>query len=455
MCRSFRGLLALLATFGCCMHAAAAPVILISIDGLHPGYVLEAERHRLQVPHLRSFVSDGAYATGVKAVVPTVTYPNHTTMVTGASPAEHGIVSNTTFDPLGVNHEGWYWYAEDIRVDTLWKRAAQAQIVTASVNWPVTVGDPHIRFLLPEFWRTSTPDDLKLMRALTRPEGLMQRMEAKLGPFVDGYTDTVESDRIRTRFATALLREQKPGLMAIHLIALDGIQHQLGPWVPDVFRTLEAIDGMIGDIAQAALSNDPATTIAIVSDHGFIATHTAVNLRTAFAEAGFIRLKKPLAAHAAPIIEAWDAQVWSGAAVGAVVLRNPEDAATRKRVAALLDRLKADPANGIARVLDATEMKDMRAFPGTEFLIEFAPGFYLGTAVSGPLLTTATSKGTHGYLPDCSEMYASFFIKGRAIAKGRNLGVIDMRRVAPTLARSLGVALSQAREPALAIGDTE
>ena len=45
-------------------------------------------------------------------------------------------------------------------------------------------------------------------------------------------------------------------------------------------------------------------------------------------------------------------------------------------------------------------------------------------------------------------------MKGSKVAKGRNLGVIDMRQIAPTLARVLGVALPQAREPALAIGQT-
>ena len=388
--------------------AAAAPVVLISIDGLHPRYVLESKQLALTLPNLRSFVADGCYATGVRAVLPTVTYPNHTTMLTGVAPSEHGIISNTTFDPLGSNRDGWYWYAEDILVETLWKRAAQAQIVTASVNWPVTVGDPNIRYLLPEFWRTSTADDLKLLRQLGRPEGLMQRMEAKLGPFVDGGTDNLESDRIRTRYATQLLREQKPGFMAVHLVALDGVQHELGPYVHEATQTLEAIDAMVGEIAGAALANDPATTLAIVSDHGFIATHTAVNLRSAFVEAGLIRLKQPIQAHAAPLIDSWDAQVWSGAAVGAIVLRDPRDAATRQRVAALLDKLKSDPANGIARILDAAELHSSGAFPSALFLVEFAPGFYLGTALDGPLVTRGASKGTHGYLPERPEMHAAF-----------------------------------------------
>ena len=76
----------------------------------------------------------------VTGVTPTVTYPSHTTLVTGVAPAVHGILNNTPFDPLGENAGGWYWYADDIKVPTLWDVAGDAGLVTANVDWPVTVG---------------------------------------------------------------------------------------------------------------------------------------------------------------------------------------------------------------------------------------------------------------------------------------------------------------------------
>jgi predicted AlkP superfamily pyrophosphatase or phosphodiesterase len=216
------------------VQSRAAPVLLISIDGLHPSYVIEADRHGAAIPTLRSFVLEGAYASGVIGVVPTVTFPSHTTLVTGVSPAAHGIVANTPFDPHNTNRDGWYWYAEDIRVPTLWSAAKARGLTTASVNWSVTVGDRHIDHLIPEFWRAVNEEDLKLLRALSRPEGMLERLEAKLGPFVNGYEDTVEPDLVRTKFAVALLREHRPDFMAVHLIALDGFEHRDGPWVPSV-----------------------------------------------------------------------------------------------------------------------------------------------------------------------------------------------------------------------------
>src|SRR5580700_10599221 len=115
-------------------------LVMISVDGMRPDYITEADAHGAKVPNLRRFLREGAYAEGVQGVVPTVTYPSHTTLMTGVWPAKHGIYANTTFDPLQLNYQGWYWYAEDIRVPTLWSAATQAGWTTASLQWPVTVG---------------------------------------------------------------------------------------------------------------------------------------------------------------------------------------------------------------------------------------------------------------------------------------------------------------------------
>jgi predicted AlkP superfamily pyrophosphatase or phosphodiesterase len=91
-------------------------LLLISIDGMRPDYVLKADQCRLKIPHLRRLLSEGAHASGVRGVVPTVTYPSHTTILTGVWPAKHGIYSNVAFDPFNLNAAGWNWYAEDIAV---------------------------------------------------------------------------------------------------------------------------------------------------------------------------------------------------------------------------------------------------------------------------------------------------------------------------------------------------
>ena len=163
--------------------AAQQPVqtpllLMISIDGLRPDYVTAADAHGAKIPNLRRFLAEGAFAQGVLGVIPTVTYPSHTTLITGVSPAAHGIFANTVFDPLRENQSGWYWYSEDIRVATLWGAAARAGLSTASVQWPVSVG-ARVTWNIPEFWRAGTPDDAKLLRAVATP-GLLASIRDRL-----------------------------------------------------------------------------------------------------------------------------------------------------------------------------------------------------------------------------------------------------------------------------------
>jgi predicted AlkP superfamily pyrophosphatase or phosphodiesterase len=73
------------------------------------------------------------------------------------------------------------------------------------------------------------------------------------------------------------------------------------------------------------------------------------------------------------------------------------------------------------------------------------PGYTVGGAFEGPVSRARTTTGgTHGYAPTHPEMLASFFIAGPGISPGLNLGEIDMRAIAPTLARLMNVPLPTA-----------
>ena len=423
----------------------AASVLLISIDGLRPDSVTQADQHGLKIPNLRKFIAEGSYAEGVTGVTPTITYPSHTTIVTGVWPAQHGILGNTKFDPLFENLGGWYWYASEIRVPTLWSAANQAGIVVASLNWPASVGATGVRYLIPEYWRARTPDDRLLIEALSRPDGWLQELEAKLGPYTNGNDTTLEGDEIRTKFAVEMLLSTKPGFMTIHLTALDETEHETSPFSKQSNEALEALDGMIGRLTAAALHDNPSGIVAVVSDHGFVRTDHRVNLMIPFIENGLVKLGKP-SSNGAATVQSWDAEPWL-AGSAAIMLRRADDAGVRERVKQMLNQLAAKPENGIARILDAEEVKKTGGFSGAAFLVELKPGYQFGSALSGPLVTDAPSTGTHGYLPDRPEMRASFFIEGQGIAAGKNLGLIDMRQIAPTLASILNVKFQSTLKP--------
>ncbi len=415
--------------------AEAGPVLMISLDGLRPADVIEANKKGLNLPVLSAFLKESAYASGVKNVLPTVTYPDHTTLITGVWPDKHGISNNETFDPTGANYQGWYWYAEDIRVPTLWDAVHDGKGVVGAVGWPVSVGALSIDYNVPEYWRAQNAEDLKLIRAVSTP-GLIGKLEKETKlPLGVLFGEEPRNDVGRTAYAIQIIADSKPQLMTVHLVSLDHYQHTYGPDTAESKRALEGLDADVGKLIAAAKAADPTVTIAIVSDHGFAPTHAGVYLNEAFAEAGLIKLDE----HGKLV--SWDAYPWNAGGSAAIVLANPNDEAVKAKVVAVLTKLAADPNSGVARFIDKKGITERGGAANASFWVDFKIG-YSGSS-SFTISKTFTLKGTHGYFPDNKEMRATFMIAGPGI-KAKKLGEIDMRDIAPTLAKILDVPLPKA-----------
>ena len=416
---------------------AAPLLVVISVDGLRPDYVTAADAHHAKVPQLRKFLHEGTYAQGVTGVIPTVTYPSHTTLMTGVWPAKHGILANQTFDPLQKNHEGWYWYAEDIRVPTLWDAAAAAGRTTASIQWPVTAG-AKINWNIPEIWRAGTSEDAKLVRVVSTP-GLLAEAKAAIGEYRGGIDATPESDEVRGKYAVWILENKRPSLLTLHLIALDHIEHEAQPFSPKAMAVLERLDAVIGKVWAAAERVAPGNAfVAVVSDHGFTTYDQQLNLFAAFRKANLFSVDDR------GKISDWRAMPWQTGGSAAIVLKNPKDALTLATVRTLLTKLAADPANGIDRVLEGDELHGKGGYPNASFFVGLKPGWRTGSALSGPVVSSVKAGGTHGELPDVPDLRAAFFLVGLGVPAGKNLGMIDMRDVAPTLAKEAGLTLPTA-----------
>ncbi|MGN6517497.1 MAG: alkaline phosphatase family protein [Rhizomicrobium sp.] len=435
----------LAATFALAAGAAHAnPVLMISVDGLRPLDVIDAPQRGLNVPNLRAFMADGTYAAGVKNVLPTVTYPDHTTLITGVWPDVHGIGNNVKFDPLGKNFEGWYWYSAEIKVPTLWDAVHGNHQVVASIDWPVSVDNPSIDYDVPEYWRAFQPDDLLLIHALTT-RGLSEQLEKATGmKMASMFAETPASDVARAKFAAALIAAEKPQFMTLHLVSVDGNQHEYGPGTPEAHQAIETVDGAIGDLVRAARAVEPDLVVVVVSDHGFAPVEHDVNLMVPFIEAGLVTLDP--ATHK---VADWKAMPWDAGGSEAIVLKNPDDAAVKQQVADLLHKLAADPANGIAQVVDAEKIARMGGDPKASFWVDFQPGYEGGRQLVSAMVTAGSIKGTHGYFPTHPEMRASFFIDGPGVPKKGDIGEIDMRRIAPTVAKILDVSLPTAKQKPL------
>lgn len=416
-------------------HAPKAPersLLLVGIDGLRHDY-LDDTTHA--IPTLRRLASEGARARSLRSVWPSVTYPAHATLVTGVSPARHGIVNNVVFDPFEKNDGGWYWYASDLKVPTLWDVATDAGIDVANATWPVTVG-ARIRHNLPQFWRAKHVEDEKLLALISTP-GLFAEI-TRAAPPPGEHRD----DRARADAAITLLRNKRPGFTLAYLTDLDTVQHAHGPMSAEAWSTLERIDGLLGEIIAAA--EPRGLTVAVVSDHGFVPVDTDVRPNVALRAEGLLTSRTRAEwGRTEEVLDSYEAVTWKAGGSAAIMGRRGREEPTASRVKALFTRLASDPANKIGAVLDGVEVERQGGFPGAIVVLQAGPGATFSERYDPPMVAPSKYRGMHGHRPDLPEMGASFVLWGHGVRRG-DLGEVSMLDVAPTLAAILGLSLPTA-----------
>ncbi len=198
---------------GLCTLTAQSPdqnnLLVVSIDGLDHRWLRDADALGAKIPTLRRLMSEGARADGVVGIVPTVTWPSHTTMITGVGAARHGIRTN---DQPGKPDERW-WYAAYLKAPTLWHRLHGTSRRTAAVWWPVTVG-ADIDFNLPEYWAVPGLYPRRLAPVAEQStRGLIEKIRQAYPIF--GRVDF--GDRQKVLAARYILGTEKPALILLHL----------------------------------------------------------------------------------------------------------------------------------------------------------------------------------------------------------------------------------------------
>lgn len=440
------------------MTQEAKRALVISIDGLDARYLQRRDEYGLRIPTLRRLMSEGVSSREVIVVYPSVTYPVHTTIVTGALPARHGIVGNELFIPLGAPQCGeWHWFARDIRAETLWDAAHANGLTTGIVSWPVAGGAGD--YNVPEIKQLggSLRDTLALMMAHARPQGIIQEVAAR-DPQLYAQSNADEHDDLRTRFAEYLIAEKRPDLMLVHLFDLDHFQHDYGPFTPEAFRMLEKLDGYVARLIEAAsrAATLSETAIFIVSDHGFQPISRLIHPGVLLARAGLLTLSEveengATGAGRAPRLCVTDWRALPSVTGGscAIILRDASDDEASEKVRSTFLNAAAQAADDGApfRIINGEEVRAMGAHDRAAFVLEAADGYAFGQNYTGEALTPSVQLGQHGYLP--SRYRTCFIASGAGIERRGDLGEVNILDVGPTIAHSLGFTLRDADGRAL------
>lgn len=415
---------------------ADAYVIMISIDGLVPDYYTAPAQNGLRVPNLTQMKLGGAYADGVEGVYPTITYPSHTTLITGTRPATHGIVQNRIFEaPTSPQTKEWYWYADALKMPTLWSIAKKSGLSTAAVGWPVTA-KADIDYNVPEILDPGeSPPTAKRTIQYATP-GLMEKAMAAT------QSSDISTDGKRTIYSEYIIKEYKPKLMLIHLIDLDSAHHKYGPRTPEALQVAEREDTYIGRIIEATKQAGifDKTTFILVSDHGFASIDKKYAPNVTLVKEKLITLDENGKA------KDWKAAAWPAGGSCAIVLRDANDKVTAAKVTEIFKHILEKSSSPLNRVVTAAELKRLGAIPEAFLMLEAASGYSFDEALTGSEIRDSGKdyRGTHGYLPTRAEMRASLIIYGANTKVGSRISLAKMIDIGPTAAALLGLILENA-----------
>ncbi|KAL8915741.1 MAG: hypothetical protein Q9172_006705 [Xanthocarpia lactea] len=230
----------------------APTTILISLDGFRADFL-----QRGLTPTLNSFIAEGISPKWMLPSFPSVTFPNHYTLVTGLHPESHGVVGNTFWDP-DWNEDFYYtdptrsmqpkWWAGG---EPLWVTAEKQNVTTAIHMWPGS--EAHIALLEPTFLdKFNGTEDLT--RKVDRVLELLDTPEKSNGSVIAA----------------------RPQLIAAYVPVVDADGHTYGPNSSEIRETIEKVDNMLRDLFTGLDQRNltKIVNVVVVSDHGMATTST-------------------------------------------------------------------------------------------------------------------------------------------------------------------------------------
>lgn len=415
------------------LTAQESHVVLISIDGLRPEFYKDPSWNMV---HLRQAMETGAYADGVEGVFPTVTYPSHTTMITGVKPLKHGVYYNTPAEPLGVTGN-WLWKYENIKVPTLFSVAKEKGLRTAAVFWPVSVGGP-ATYNIPEYWylpKEKGQDRVmsKALRENATPPGLYEEVEqhatGKLEE-IDFNGDYLGIDENLARMSGYLIRQYKPALLAVHLVTVDHFEHEQGRDGDKVRAAIAGVDRAIRTIREAVQKAGIAdnTTFIVTGDHGFVDIHSNIAPNVLLVKAGLYDPQKP---------ENWKAYFHQSGGAAFLQLKDKNDKQTKEKVLQLLNSLPMAQQKTFT-IKTREELDAVGADGSATLALAAKQGYAFSGATNGEFMR-AGKGGTHGFYPDFKEIQTGFVAFGYGIKKGVVIPQMALVDIAPLVSKLLGL----------------
>ncbi len=422
-------------------------VVVITLDGF-PARALNDPR--LPMPTLRMLEANGAHADAMQPINPTVTWPNHTALITGVNASVSHVMVNglITFPPDGGEPEVKPWVPKNelVHARTLYDAAAEKGMTTGQVDWVAIYGAKNVRWQFGERPDVKSPiaKDLVEQKLLTEDE---------VATFGD-RSSPAWRDMIWTDAAIDILTRHTPNLLLFHLLQTDTLQHEYAPLTPAAYAAYAYADSCIARLVNAARTAGllPRITFILASDHGFSSFTHVTRPNVGLAQQGWLKLQDGT----------YRGDVWAlseGGEASVYIRGHSKQMQDDPQRTTLMWKVKAYLQNlpGVAGVYTNEQAAQKYGIP-TLASTDQAPDLYMfaksgyafAGGTKGPIMQDLTQpRGAHGYANDEDEMQALFIASGAHIRPGVDLGSITNLRVAPTIAKILGVSLPAAKQKPL------
>jgi len=370
-------------------------LIILSIDGFPGYYANEDSEFWKKLKYLPELKDRSFFSNKIKSSYPTLTYPAHTTMLTGVSPSLHGIYYNNPLDPMRKIGGDWYYYDEDIKVKTLMDFAREQGLKTGNIYWPVTVG-AGITFNLPQFWRFKSEYDKKLLSALST-RGLYKYIYKK----IDNHVGEITGDEEKINAGIALWELKSPDILLIYSTDLDTVHHEKGVYSPEALEKLLKIDSLVGKlISKTNLYSRNDLALLIVSDHGFKKVESLCYPNKILIDEGIIDTTN----------NKWN-MVFKGLGGSSVLLENKEIDSRIKSKSITLEKIAEkvmeNCPNSIAELESETHLKIKNEITSNvKLFLHSTSGMAFSESLSSKEVYRISNPPyyNHGFLPTDSEM---------------------------------------------------
>ncbi len=415
-------------------------VVLISVDGLAHYYF---DDPKCEMPTIRQLATEGARAKMMKCSMPTVTWPNHTTLVTGVQPAKHGVIGNNYFDRakgevIPLIPDPLFDKEEIVHSPTIYDVAKGAGLKTAAIIWPASRGAKTLDWTVPDvfsnrvFQGHSTPSLLEEFKQAGIPFDKQEEW-CRTGKGED-------RDRMYVQMLNFVIRTHRPQVALLHLVEVDHVEHAKGPQTPEAYAAVKFADDRVREVWEELKKSFPGkATLIVSSDHGFFPYQQQIQPNV------LLRNEQLVQAEGSKVTGGSVRVLGQGGACFLYVL----DAAKREelieRTAGLFKNVegvdvvitpKDFPKYGLANPKDDPHMADV--------VLSAKKGYSFSDSLAGGLVVTPKSdevKGTHGYDPNQPGLHGSFVAWGAGINAGATVERIENIDVAPTMAALLGLKM--------------